>query len=97
MSVESTERPPHVPVSVLLAAFALSGAAALAYEVIWTRRLSLVLGSTTYAVSAMLATFMLGLAIGGVLGGRVADRAREPASWLGVELGSGSSASSAMR
>lgn len=59
---------------VLLAAFAASGGAALIYEVVWTRALSLVMGSTSYAVSTMLATFMAGLALGAVGGGRHADR-----------------------
>ncbi len=74
----------------VLGAFFLSGAAALAYEVIWTRALSVLLGSTTYALSTMLATFMLGLAIGGALGGRLADRTRRHLLWLGLcELGIG--------
>jgi len=60
--------------TALLAAFAASGASALAFEVIWTRSLSLVLGSTTHAVSTMLATFMAGLALGAFFGGRLADR-----------------------
>ncbi|KKK63194.1 hypothetical protein LCGC14_2996740, partial [marine sediment metagenome] len=62
---------------LVLLAFALSGAAALVYEVAWTRELALILGSTTYALSTMLATFMAGLAIGGFLGGRVADRSKD--------------------
>ncbi len=65
---------PRLPRSLLLGAFTLSGAAALTYEVVWTRSLSVVLGSTTYALSTMLATFMLGLAVGGLVGGSVADR-----------------------
>lgn len=74
----------------LLAAFAVSGGAALSYEVIWTRALSTVLGSTTYAVSSMLATFMLGLAVGGLAGGHVADRTTRPVFLLGLcELGIG--------
>lgn len=57
----------------LFLAFGLSGAAALIYEVTWTRALSVVIGSTTYALSTMLATFMAGLAVGGYVGGRFAD------------------------
>ncbi len=75
---------------LVLGAFFLSGAAALAYEVVWTRALSVVLGSTTYALSTMLATFMLGLALGGVLGGRLADRTPRHLLFLGLcELGIG--------
>lgn len=76
--------------ALLLLAFALSGAASLTYEVVWTRSLSVILGSTTYALSSMLATFMLGLAFGGVVGGRYADRTARPVFWLGlVEMGVG--------
>ena len=79
-----------LPRPVLLGAFAVSGAAALAYEVIWTRELSIVLGSTTYALSSMLATFMLGLAVGGLLGGKIADRSARPLVWLAAcEIGIG--------
>ncbi len=61
---------------LLLFSFLLSGLSALIYEVTWTRALSLILGSTVYSLSTMLATFMLGLAAGSFLGGRLADRNR---------------------
>jgi len=54
--------------------FGLSGAAALIYEVVWTRCLSTIMGSSTYAVSTMLAAFMTGLSIGGWLGAVLAPR-----------------------
>lgn len=72
---------------LVLIAFSLSGAAALIYEVAWTRALSIVLGSTTYALSTMLGTFMAGLALGGYIGGKLADRTRSPLVVLaGAEL-----------
>jgi spermidine synthase len=55
-------------------AFGLSGAAALVYEVVWTRKLSTIMGSSTYALSTMLAAFMLGLALGGLVGGLLVPR-----------------------
>lgn len=61
---------------IVLIAFGFSGAAALIYEVVWTRALSVILGSTTYALSTMLSTFMAGLAIGAFIGGRLADRTK---------------------
>jgi spermidine synthase len=71
-----------------LAAFFFSGAAALTYEVVWTRALSLVLGSTVYAMSTMLSTFMAGLAIGSYLGGKWSDRAEHRLFYFGLcELG----------
>ncbi|MBI4003592.1 MAG: fused MFS/spermidine synthase [Candidatus Omnitrophica bacterium] len=48
----------------LLAAFGLSGFSAMVYEVAWTRTLSLVVGSSTYAFCIMLATFLGGMAAG---------------------------------
>lgn len=59
---------------LILTAYCLSGAAALIYEVTWTRALALVLGNTVYALSTMLATFMAGLAIGAYVGGKISQR-----------------------
>jgi len=44
--------------------YAASGAAALVYEVTWTRLLTLQLGHTVAAASTVLAAFMGGLAVG---------------------------------
>lgn len=63
---------------ILLFGFGISGAAALTYEVVWTREISLVLGSTIYAVSTMLTAFMAGLALGSYLGGLAGDRFKNP-------------------
>lgn len=54
--------------------FGLSGAAALIYEIIWTRSLSTVMGTSTYALSTMLAAFMAGLSLGGWIGSRLTVR-----------------------
>ncbi|MSR58973.1 MAG: hypothetical protein EXS05_15235 [Planctomycetaceae bacterium] len=58
--------------------FFASGMAGLMYEVVWVRELTARLGAGVYAVSAVLAAFMGGLAVGAVLAGRVADRLRNP-------------------
>ncbi|HET6957624.1 MAG TPA: hypothetical protein VFI56_13610, partial [Vicinamibacterales bacterium] len=50
--------------------YAASGAAALVYEVAWTRLLTLQLGHTAAAVSTVLAAFMGGLAAGAWLAAR---------------------------
>ena len=67
--------------AAILATFALliSGLAALVYEVAWTRVLTLVLGSSTYAFTIMLATFLAGIALGSAMISRFADK---PASGI---------------
>jgi len=78
------------PLLLLLPAVFLSGATALVYEIVWTRHLSLLLGTTTEAAAAVLSSFMLGLALGAVIVGRRADRSRRPLRWCGLlELGIG--------
>ena len=67
-------------------AAAISGFAALVYEVAWTRLLALVIGPTTYAFATMAAAFISGLAIGSALGTRLARRVERPAVWLAAML-----------
>ena len=64
--------------------FVLSGAAGLIYEVVWARQLVLVFGNTTQAVSAILTGFFGGMAIGSIVGGRLADRVRNPLRLYGL-------------
>ena len=73
-----------VPLSLLLLLFVLSGAAGLIYEVVWARQLVLVFGNTSQAVSTILTGFFGGLAIGGFVGGRVADRVTRPLRLYGL-------------
>ncbi len=77
----------HLPgwvLPVILLLFFLSGLSGLIYEVIWTRLLLTVFGATLYAVAAVLAAFMGGLAVGSFLGGKVADRVARPLLVYGV-------------
>lgn len=69
---------------LLPALFLVSGACGLIYEVTWTRLLVHVIGSTTFAITTVLVTFMSGLALGGFLAGRVADRLERPARVYGL-------------
>jgi len=83
---EAEDRPRY-PVRVAylaLAAYGLSGCAALGYEVAWTRLLTFVSRSnTTYAFAVMLAAFLCGLAIGSALFSAWADRRRDLVFLLG--------------
>jgi len=77
----------------LCAVLLLSGAAGLIYQVTWVRLLGLTFGVTIYAISTVLAAFMAGLAIGSVLGGRLADTTNRPLRAYGiVELAVGATA-----
>lgn len=73
--------------------FFFSGAAALIYEVVWTRYLSLVFGGSHLAVTTVLTIFMAGLAVGSYFIGRVIDGKKRLLRLFGLlELGVGVSA-----
>jgi predicted membrane-bound spermidine synthase len=70
--------------------FFLSGTASLTLQVVWFKQLQFALGSSTWSVSVTVAAFFLGLALGGALGGRIADRALRPLRTYGrLELALG--------
>jgi hypothetical protein len=74
--------------AVLLAL--LSGAPALAYQVVWTRLVALSAGSQVEAISVVLAVFFGGLALGARLLGPRADRVASPLRLYGqLEIGAG--------
>ena len=54
--------------------FFCSGISGLIYQVAWVRLFGNVFGNTVYSASLVVAIFMLGLGLGGVLGGAWADR-----------------------
>jgi spermidine synthase len=60
---------------VAMVALAISGCASLVLQVAWTRIVALILGPTTFAFSAMVATFITGIALGALLAGWIAKRA----------------------
>jgi len=64
--------------SLIYSLFLVSGAAGLMYEVVWMRMLLRILGATVLAYTIVLATFMLGLALGGWYFGRRIDRRGSP-------------------
>ena len=68
---------------IVLSLFFCSGATALVYEVVWTKFLSQMFGSTIYAQTVVLAAFMGGLALGNKLFGRWADRLKNPVGAYG--------------
>lgn len=70
--------------SPVLFVFFLSGAAGLIYQIIWMRKLTLLLGSAAGAVSTVLAVFMGGLSLGAWLLGRYGDRVKSPVAWYAL-------------
>jgi MFS family permease len=64
----------RLPAALLL----LSGGAALVYQVLWIKQLSLVVGVEVHAVTTGISAFFAGLALGGWLFGRWADQLARP-------------------
>lgn len=64
--------------------FFLSGAAGLIYEILWMRKFSLFFGSDIYSSSIVLAVFMGGLAFGGYIASRIADKTDYPIAWYAL-------------
>lgn len=78
----------HAP-ALLIPALLLvvSGAAALVYQVLWIKQLSLVVGVEVYAITTGISAFFAGLALGGWLFGRLADRLQRPVLlYAGLEV-----------
>jgi len=63
----SAASPDRYRVWALMAAAFVSGAAALAAQVLWTRALSMVLGSAVYAFTAILAVILISIGLGAIV------------------------------
>jgi spermidine synthase len=92
------EAPPPLPVPgvsrlaavAVIVALGISGAVSMVYEVAWTRALALVIGSSTYAFTAMLVAFLVGIAGGSALyGWLLGARRAGPATFAGLQAGIG--------
>ncbi len=88
---------PAVSVRAATIAFAVSGFLALGYEVVWTRLLVFEVGNTIFSFSLMLASFLLGIALGSLGASRLAPRLKDPLAALAVcEIAIGLSATLAI-
>lgn len=69
-------------------AFAISGACAMTYEVVWSRALSMAIGSSLQAFALILVTFLIGIAVGSaVIAQLLQPSARSlPLSTVGASL-----------
>ena len=74
------DRDPKETGGVLWGALLLiaSGTAALIYQVLWIKQLTLIVGVDVYAVTTGVSAFFAGLALGGLLLGRFVDRVQRP-------------------
>jgi spermidine synthase len=78
---------------IAVTALTISGAVSMIYEIAWTRVLALVVGSSVYAFSVMLTTFLVGLAAGSLVFSRWARSRPITLAVLGVlEFGIGTAA-----
>lgn len=74
----------------ILLAFCISNVSAIMYQVVWGRELGYIFGTSMYAVSTVLTSFMTGLALGSYLFGRIADNYNDPVrlfSYLQISIG----------
>ncbi|MDE1180952.1 fused MFS/spermidine synthase [Paraburkholderia sp.] len=76
----ATGAPPSDALRVAWPALLLagSGGAALIYQVVWVRQLTLVVGIEVQAVTLAISAFFAGLALGGWIFGKLADRSTRP-------------------
>ncbi len=68
--------------TLALVGFAISGAVAMVYQVLWTRSLAIVLGSSVYSFTLILLAFLVGLGGGAALVSRWTRRSSRPMEWL---------------
>lgn len=80
-SVAPAQRP-HF--ALVVALFVASGSAGLVDQLCFSKYLSYIVGSTAHAVSAVLAAFMMGMALGNHLGGRWCAKVKRPLLAYGV-------------
>ncbi|WP_143220250.1 MULTISPECIES: spermidine synthase [unclassified Achromobacter] len=67
---------------------ALSGGAALMFQVLWIKQLTLIVGVEVHAIAVAVSAFFLGLAAGSAWLGRKADRTARPLRlYAGIEAG----------
>ncbi len=66
----------------VLVAFAFSGFAALAYEVLWTRLFAFHFVSSVYAFSMMLCVYLLGMGLGSLVYSLLLSRSSRPVRWF---------------
>jgi spermidine synthase len=68
----------------VLFAFAVSGATAMTLQVLWTRALAVIIGSSIFSFTIILLAFLVGLGSGSAVFGRLVTRFRDPVRGLAL-------------
>ena len=76
-------------VVLVFAMFAYSGMASLSSQILWTRILVFPLGSTLYSFALILATFLLGIALGSLTANKLLGRSHRVLKFVGIEIAIG--------
>lgn len=77
---------PNRTTYLLFAVVFIAGFTSLAYEVLWTRILTVFLGTSIYAFSTILVLFLGGIAFGSLIISRMMDRGKDLLTTLGVVM-----------
>jgi spermidine synthase len=85
---KDTEVSPTIGVLVFIM-FAYSGMASLSSEILWTRILVFPMGSTLYSFALILATFLLGIALGSLTANKLLGRSHRVLKFVGIEIAIG--------
>jgi spermidine synthase len=91
-TIKSSRNASQPPARLLLLTllFFLSGTAGLIYEIAWERLLELYFGVTMTAITLIVASYMCGIGLGSLLGGRIAQKLKRPILMYGfIEAGIG--------
>ncbi len=83
-----TEVSPAIGILVFIM-FAYSGLASLSSEILWTRILVFLMGSTLYSFALILATFLLGIALGSLTANKLLGRSHRVLKFIGIEIAIG--------
>ncbi len=78
-----------LPLGLVLWGIGVSGFCALGYEVLWTRMLSVVVGTSVYSFTIMLVAFLAGIALGSQALGLLERRRTSPWTARGLVVGFG--------
>lgn len=84
MATEQSRAAPIQGARLAITLYAVAGAVALGYEVVWTQSIVQFMSTRAYAFAVVLATYLAGLVLGSVLYARRSDRLIDPWGLFGL-------------